>query len=101
MNKIWFTSDTHFGSERTLQLSKRPFDSVIDMDLYMIHSWNKVVGKNDTVYHLGDFGDFGCIKYLHGNINLIPGNYDRKDLNFFNLLDNPNISERFHLLRNI
>ena len=32
MNKIWFTSYTHFGSERTLQLSKRSFKSVKEMD---------------------------------------------------------------------
>lgn len=30
--RIWFTSDTHFGSERTLRLSKRPFNSVEEMN---------------------------------------------------------------------
>ena len=51
--KLWFTSDTHFGSKRTLELSKRPFDTVEDMDSQIIENWNKAVGKNDTVIHLG------------------------------------------------
>ena len=29
---LYFTSDTHFGSERTLELSRRPFNSVFEMD---------------------------------------------------------------------
>ena len=36
MSKIWFTSDTHFSSERTLELSKRPFKSVEEMDKILI-----------------------------------------------------------------
>ena len=57
MSKIWFTSDTHFSSERTLELSKRPFKSVEEMDKILIENWNSVVGQNDTVYHIGDFGN--------------------------------------------
>ena len=80
MNKIWFTSDTHFGSERTLQLSKRPFKSVKEMDEALIDNWNNTVGKDDIVFHLGDFGNYDVIKQLNGEITLIFGNYERKDI---------------------
>ncbi len=78
---IWFTSDTHFGHARTLELSKRPFNSVLDMDWSMVANWNKIVGDNDIVYHLGDFGDPSYLKYLKGgHIFFLPGNYDKPDI---------------------
>lgn len=77
MNKIFFTSDTHFGSERTLKFSRRPFKNVEEMDNTIINNWNKTVSDKDTVYHLGDFGNFDVIPKLNGMINLIPGNYER------------------------
>lgn len=80
MSKIWFTSDTHFKSERTLQLSKRPFDSVMEMDNTIINNWNSLIDKNDTVYHLGDFGKYDYIKELNGTVILICGNYEITDI---------------------
>lgn len=79
MNKVWFTSDTHFGSERTLELSKRPFKTVEEMDKTMINNWNKIVSKDDIVFHLGDFGDYKRVKELNGIKMLILGNYEEKD----------------------
>ena len=55
--KTWYTSDTHFGQERTMVFSKRPFNTVKEMDLTIISNWNKHIMKNDIVYHLGDFGE--------------------------------------------
>ena len=75
---IFYTSDTHFGSERALKLSKRPFNSVNDMDWKLIENWNRIVHINDTVYHLGDFGSLWPLKYLNGKIILIQGNYEKK-----------------------
>jgi calcineurin-like phosphoesterase family protein len=84
-NKIWFTSDTHFGSQRTLELSKRPFKTVKGMDEAIIDNWNSVVSKDDIIYHLGDFGDYERVKELNGNITLICGNYEIDDIgNNFN-----------------
>ena len=80
MDKMWFTADTHFGSERTLELSMRPFSSVEEMDQTMIDNWNKKVGPNDYVYHLGDFGNYEVAKHLNGHINLLFGNYERNDV---------------------
>ena len=88
MSKIWFTSDTHFGSERALQLSKRPFESVEEMDTTLINNWNRAVKPNDTVFHLGDFGDYNKVKELNGNIILIRGNYERNDsYSYFAMMD--------------
>ncbi len=76
MTKIFFTADTHFGSERTRELSRRPYPSVQKMDEAMKCNWNRIVGEEDTVYHLGDFGEPEVIHELHGNIIFLPGNYD-------------------------
>lgn len=75
-HNIWFTSDTHFGALRTLQMSKRPFDSVEEMDTIMINNWNKLIEKDDYVFHLGDFGDYETIKQLNGKVIIIYGNYE-------------------------
>lgn len=78
---VFFTSDTHFSSKRTLELSKRPFDNVEEMDRVMINNWNSKVKPNDFVYHLGDFGDYSIINQLNGQIFLILGNYEIDDMN--------------------
>ena len=75
----FFTSDTHFGSQRALELSTRPFDSVHEMDWTMIERWNKIVPVDAVVYHLGDFGDPTILKYLNGFVNLVTGNYEYAD----------------------
>lgn len=56
------------------------------MNEVLIENWNKVVSKDDTVFHLGDFAFGGSsvwnsiIPRLNGHINLIIGNHDRKNL---------------------
>ena len=74
---IYFTSDTHFSSERALQLSYRPFSTVEEMDWTMIERWNTKVNPCDTVYHLGDVGEDWPLEYLTGNVVVIEGNYER------------------------
>ena len=82
---IFFTSDTHFGAERTFELSRRPFKNIKQMDRYIIKNWNKTIKNNDVVYHLGDFGNKQIIKKLNGNVILIFGNYEEKEIrNNFN-----------------
>jgi calcineurin-like phosphoesterase family protein len=77
MGKIFFTSDTHFSQQRTLDLSRRPFSSVSIMDSVLIRNWNKTVGPDDIIYHLGDFGDYNIKPHLNGQLVLIKGNYER------------------------
>ena len=75
---IYFTSDTHFGEQRALELSKRPFKTTDEMDNAIIENWNKVVTPEDTVFHLGDFGNLDIRNKLIGRIILIEGNYEEK-----------------------
>lgn len=82
-SNAFFTSDTHFSQQRTLELSKRPFVNLYEMDLEMISNWNKVVTMNDVVFHAGDFGDINTMKSILSCLNyrtlyFVLGNYDRK-----------------------
>ncbi|PHA03031.1 hypothetical protein COE51_01425 [Bacillus pseudomycoides] len=80
---IFITSDSHFYHKNILDFEPRPFNTVEEMNAGLIESWNSVVRKTDTVYHLGDFC-FGNVKewldvlnQLRGNIILIKGNHDK------------------------
>ncbi len=82
--KVFFTSDLHFGHENVLRFDKRPFASVEEMDAELIRRWNAKVGKGDLVYVLGDMiwksrkGEAEqLIRSLNGQIILIKGNHDR------------------------
>lgn len=82
--KIFFTSDLHFGHENVIRFDNRPFDTVKEMDEEMIKHWNAKVGKGDIVYVLGDFiwkaatnEAVSIIRRLNGQIILIKGNHDR------------------------
>lgn len=79
----WFTSDTHFGHKRILELCNRPFADVAEMNEAIIHNWNSVVAPEDTVYHLGDVALGPWVEWdsvltrLNGHKMLIVGNHDR------------------------
>jgi calcineurin-like phosphoesterase family protein len=80
---IWFTSDTHFGHERIIELCDRPFSSVEEMNETMIERWNEVVHPQDWVVHLGDVSlgkiadTLPMVKRLNGRKMLTVGNHDR------------------------
>ena len=82
MNKIFFTSDHHFGHKNIIKFCNRPFESIDEMNEELISRWNAKVGPNDEVYHLGDFAlcttnEFtDIIGRLNGIIYLIGGNHD-------------------------
>lgn len=78
LGQVFFCSDTHFGSQKALKFSRRPFEDVEDMNWSIVRNWNKVVSPRDSVYHLGDFGDLEYAKHLNGNIHLILGNYEEE-----------------------
>lgn len=98
MSNVFFTSDTHFGHARIIDLCSRPFSSVEEMNEALIANWNSVVRPGDTVFHLGDFimGKFAdnvrLIERLNGSINLVPGNHDRMSSVYH---DKPHRKERF------
>jgi calcineurin-like phosphoesterase family protein len=81
---VFFTSDTHFGHEAIIRLTRRPFASAKEMDEAMIARWNAAVAPGDTVYHLGDvcfrnsrsLADYR--RQLNGTVHLIRGNHDNE-----------------------
>lgn len=78
----WFTSDTHFGHARVIELCKRPFKDVDHMNEVMANNWNERVHPDDEVFHLGDVAlgkrqdTLQIVKRLNGTKYLIPGNHD-------------------------
>lgn len=81
-NNIFFTSDHHFGHANIIKFVQRPFADVDEMNAEMIKRWNEKVGKDDTVFHLGDFAlmPSGKVRQLreqlNGKICLITGNHE-------------------------
>ncbi|MGJ4996381.1 metallophosphoesterase [Bradyrhizobium sp. HKCCYLS3077] len=76
---IFFTADRHFGHARIIELAKRPFSSVAEMDEIMIERHNKVVRPGDIVHDLGDFAFADHEPYLrrlNGQMHLTLGNHD-------------------------
>lgn len=83
---LFFTSDTHFGHENIIKFCNRPFANAQEMNEALINNWNRVVGPDDTIFHLGDFAFGGSYLWnnmldrLNGHIHLVIGNHDRKNL---------------------
>lgn len=86
----WFISDTHFNHTNIIKYCNRPFENTEEMNNYIVKQWNKTVGKNDIVYHLGDFAlpnskemITNLVNQLNGSIILILGNHDRRGKQWF------------------
>lgn len=83
---IWFIGDTHFGHANIIKYASRPFNDVAHMDAMLIKNWNDSVGVDDVVYHVGDVAFLNSrkaievVKRLNGQIHLIVGNHDKKQL---------------------
>src|SRR3712207_7718934 len=82
----YFTSDTHFGHAKMLDLNSRPYLTVGEMDTAIVNAWNDVVGPEDVVWHLGDFSSYrdGRLDEVFWRLNgkekhLIIGNHDRSE----------------------
>lgn len=87
----YYISDCHFFHRSLLdKMDKRGFESVEEMNQYMIDQWNRKVRPNDEVVILGDFSWGNAaqteelLKDLNGRKFLIRGNHDLylKDKNF-------------------
>ena len=80
---ILFTSDLHFGHRNIIRHCNRPFYYIEEMDEFLIDKWNRKVGKNDTVYILGDLmfrnekPPEEYLRRLKGKKHLFTGNHDR------------------------
>jgi len=78
---VRFISDLHF-SHTNLIIGMRGFASIEEHDEYIISQWNKVVGKKDVTYILGDLtmekkSPYSLLDRLNGLKHVILGNHDR------------------------
>lgn len=91
----FFTSDTHFNSQSTLEMDQRPFSSTKQFDRYVLKLWNKQTKKGDVIYHLGDWGScsknqmhgweqaYPYVKKLKAKVILVIGNNEERIVKFF------------------
>lgn len=83
MGRKLYISDCHFGHVNVIKFDGRPFETVEEMDEYMIKTWNENVTKQDDVFILGDFSMHTAtktteiLKRLNGRKHLVQGNHDR------------------------
>ena len=82
-DKIWFTSDLHFGHDKEFVWRARGFSSVDEMNETLIENINKKVKEDDYLYILGDFAlcpideaRYWISKINCQNVILIIGNHD-------------------------
>ncbi len=80
----FFISDLHLDHKNIIRYCNRPFRSVGGMNRFIVGSWNRTVGKSDTVYFLGDMcygrrnkGIDYWVARLNGAIVFIRGYHDR------------------------
>lgn len=91
----FFTSDTHFGDNKTLQVDMRPFKNAKAFDKYVLKTWNKQTKKTDTIFVVGDFIDCDGIghtnwkktlkyaKKLKAQLVLIIGNNEARVIQYY------------------
>ena len=94
--KLFFSSDPHYGHNNILRFCHRPFQDMKHMCESLINNWNSVVSNEDICFILGDVMWWESrhdakrvLEKLNGKeIHIIPGNHDK--IKTFELL-----SERF------
>lgn len=79
--RLFFSSDLHFGHGNSIKFCNRPFKNVDDMNKGLIDNWNNVVGEKDIVWTLGDFAFMSIdeiikiLGQLNGEHHMILGNH--------------------------
>jgi len=80
---IWFTADLHLGHANVIGYCDRPFADAETMNRALVEGWNDAVGKEDTVWVLGDVAlgkisaTLSMVSELNGRKLLVAGNHDR------------------------
>lgn len=78
MGVVRYYSDPHFGH---LNMAlRRGFKTVEEHDEHLVSEWNKIVGKRDTTWLLGDItmekSNYEILNRLNGVKKVILGNHD-------------------------
>lgn len=89
----FYTADSHFSLNDDSVISRdyRPFKTLKEMNEGIINNWNKQAGKDDVIYHLGDFvnynlKDLDCepllklVQKINAKVVLILGNNEKRIL---------------------
>jgi len=82
LEDFYITSDTFFGRQQILDIANRTkFSSLSEMESALVKNWNKTVGKDDVVFHLGNFAwdpltARKILRKLNGNILFMLGHCD-------------------------
>lgn len=81
VDQIFFSADWHQWHKNILKYCQRPFQTIEEMNEYLIQEHNKIVRPNDFVYYLGDLvfknADINkLMNRLNGHWFLIRGNHD-------------------------
>lgn len=85
MPRIFLISDNHFtdfdGPGNVIDIFQRQYRNSAEMNADMIRKWNTAVGKDDTIFSIGDFAwKWKELKkyagLLHGRILFVLGNHD-------------------------
>ena len=78
-----FFSDPHFGHSNIIEYCNRPFSDAHEMNLQLVHNYNKLIDIDDTVIWLGDCffkGDKeeyrNILAEMAGRKILVVGNHD-------------------------
>ena len=79
--KIFLISDLHLNHAKIIFHCHRPFTTLNQMNSHLVERWNREVGPDDTVYHIGDLCMRGSprrwIRELNGRKVFIRGNHDQ------------------------
>jgi calcineurin-like phosphoesterase family protein len=83
-DKLFFTSDTHFGHSNIIKYCNRPFKDSIEMNQELVKRWNEKVPDDAIIFHLGDFAltlnskdTSHILNSLNGKKYLIIGNHEK------------------------
>lgn len=82
-DRLWFTSDNHFGHANIIRFCNRPFDDMEHMTADMVRRWNACVQPDDDVFIVGDLcwkaASYGIavVEQLNGRKHLVRGNHDK------------------------
>ncbi len=92
----FYIADNHFyHAILNTSMDKRGFDTVEEMNEYMIEKWNKKVKKKDEVVIIGDFSwgseyeTCQILDRLKGKLYLVTGNHDKT------IMKSEKLKERF------
>jgi len=85
MPEEFFTADEHWWHKQISDYCSRPLGNVSQMHQALVKNHNDVVGKDDTVWHVGDLSMLGpsrtpqikrIFEKLNGTHHLVLGNHD-------------------------